>query len=486
MPAGAGPKRHKGDPFPLEDAPPIGADRCIWFIEQLRDRNGPIRLRAFQREIIRGLFPLEGDRPRVAYTQMPRQQGKSWLAGLVGLYATVADEAANPVVAIVANSERQAKELFLRAVEVYENTPALQECMVLFADRLEYRAGGTRLQIFASSPAGAMGGGGRQLRGLSCHLVINDEIAFTPDPRLWSSVLWPTILADPRGLVWALTTPGWDLTSPAYLLYQQARQGTGERFYSRIFEADPESPIEDENAWRIANPALEDGLQLEDLRIAFVNRSSDEAFRREHLGQWTALAASWLSAELWDACADSARTIPDETPIWLGFDGSWTRDSTALVAATSDRHVFVAGAWENPGRTDWRVPRDEVEAAVAKAFTRFSVQRMLCDPAYWESEIQAWAQRYGEKRVLEFPPTRARMGPASVAFHGAVAEGRMTHDGSELLRRHVLNAVTKPSPYGDLVTKASKDSPAKIDAAIAGILAFHAAVSAGERTPAIW
>lgn len=474
MPVAAGPKRHLDQSWDESALPKTGPRRVIAFIESLNGRDGPIKLRKFQKEIIRGLY--KRPRPRQAYVQMGRQNGKSALAAWLGLYALVADNARNPVIAIVANSERQAKELFIKAVELYDNTPALRECCMLFSDRLEYRAGGTRLQVFASSPAGSMGGGGRQIRGLSCHMVINDELAFTPDDRLWASVLWPTILADPDGLMLALTTPGWDMQGPAHALYRQAVSGTGDRFYGRIYEATPECAIDDEQEWQRANPALGAGLKLEDLRIAFKNRSSDESFRREHLGQWTHSASAWLSRAAWDACA-APTDVPPGSQVWLGFDGSWSRDSTALVAVTRDSHIKVLGLWESSGRKDYRIPRDEVAASVAAAFQTYSVMQMLCDPAYWESEIAAWAARYGEERVLAFPPTRSRMAPASVAFHGAVSEQRLTHDGDEALTRHVLNCVSKPTAFGDTVTKADKDSPAKIDAAVAAILAFHAASS---------
>jgi hypothetical protein len=32
--------------------------------------------------------------------------------------------------------------------------------------------------------------------------------------------------------------------------------------------------------------------------------------------------------------------------IVVGFDGSWSGDSTAIVACTTDGHIFVLGSWE--------------------------------------------------------------------------------------------------------------------------------------------
>jgi phage terminase large subunit-like protein len=59
-------------------------------------------------------------------------------------------------------------------------------------------------------------------------------------------------------------------------------------------------------------------------------------------------------------------------------------------------------------------------------------------------------------------------------------EGSLSHDGDPRLARHISNCVVKTSSLGDYVTKAHKDSPAKIDLAVAAIIAYQAA-SGGRR-----
>ncbi len=88
----------------------------------------------------------------------------------------------------------------------------------------------------------------------------------------------------------------------------------------------------------------------------------------------------------------------------LFFDGSASGDSTALVGCTvSDPHLFVVKVWENPGDERWRVPRAKVDQAVDLAFDRWDVVELACDPWGWRSEIESWAARHGERRVIEFP-----------------------------------------------------------------------------------
>lgn len=74
------------------------------------------------------------------------------------------------------------------------------------------------------------------------------------------------------------------------------------------------------------------------------------------------------------------------------------------------------------------------------------------------------------------------MAPATTALHAAVLDQTLTHDGDPRLARHVANCVVQPSTQGDVITKADKDSPAKIDLAVAGAIAyFHAAQAAPRR-----
>jgi phage terminase large subunit-like protein len=191
------------------------------------------------------------------------------------------------------------------------------------------------------------------------------------------------------------------------------------------------------------------------------------------LGQWTATAEAWLPYGAWAAC-ESPRPVELGETVFLGFDGSWSGDSTALVGVTADCHVFVEACWENPGQPDWRVPRDEVQDAIEMAFEKYEVAQLVCDPPYWRREITEWDQRWPD-RVVEFPTfSRARMAPACTTFYAAVMDRMLTHDGDARLARHLGNAVVKPSPQGDYITKVDKDSPAKIDLAVAAVLAFDA------------
>ena len=108
----------------------------------------------------------------------------------------------------------------------------------------------------------------------------------------------------------------------------------------------------------------------------------------------------------WAAVADATRVVSDGEPVVLAFDSSASGDSTALVGCTvADAHVFVVDVWEHPADDPrWRVPRHDVDSAVDAAFARWNVLELSADPWGWRSEIETWAQRHGEQRVLEGTP----------------------------------------------------------------------------------
>ena len=221
--------------------------------------------------------------------------------------------------------------------------------------------------------------------------------------------------------------------------------------------------------------------------------------RSDFLNQITHAGNSWLSAPEWAACGplkgDEPRVVDKREPITLGFDGSRSRtrgktDATALVGCTvRDGHVFLIQAWEHPDDVDqWQVPTVEVEAKVRETMASFNVVGFYADPAKWESYVVDWEARYGKKlkvgrpaHPIEWWMTGGRSGLVAKAleqFHTAVVEGEMTHSGSSILTRHILNSRRKIRNGTLQIAKKHPESEDKIDAAVAAVLAWQARLDA--------
>jgi len=65
----------------------------------------------------------------------------------------------------------------------------------------------------------------------------------------------------------------------------------------------------------------------------------------------------------------------------------------------------------------------------------------------------------------------------------AVMESRLIHDGNPILARHLSNAVTKIDNMGPRIVKDSRNSPRKIDAAVALVICVDRALTGAKLEP---
>jgi phage terminase large subunit-like protein len=193
---------------------------------------------------------------------------------------------------------------------------------------------------------------------------------------------------------------------------------------------------------------------------------------------------AWLPAGVWDTLqADVELDVDAE--IILGVDGSFSGDTTAIVGVTIPKskedkpHVFLVKAWEKqPEDTDdWRVDTLEVEATIQGFCQNYRfVKEIAFDPFRWQRTM-AVLQDQGLP-VVEFNSTSPRrMIPACQKVFDSVTEATLTHDGHPLLARHLDNCVLKIDNLGARIVKESRNSPRKIDAAVAFVIAYDRATS---------
>lgn len=425
------------------------------------------RMRGWQKnEIAKLMFPPTGTRPRQGVVSMPRGNGKSGLAALFGLYSLIADGVEGAQVLIVASDERQARIVFNAARRMIELEPRLREHVQIFRDRLYVPATDSMLMPLPAEPAA--------LQGFDPTLTIVDELHVVTEP-VWDAMALAAGKRE-KSLTLAISTPADNVDSVMWRLVEYGRNNPEDGSFRLVEYATPESyAIEDPAGWKIGNPALGDFLH-EDAVAATLKTTREEPFRRYRLGQWVGSANSWIPWGVFEKLSDSDRgTPPEGEKVVLGFDGSASGDSTALVGSTLDGHVFIVAAWEAPeGDLRWRVPRAEVTAMVASAFAQWDVIELAADPWGWRSELEEWEAAHNN--VVQWNTAHAqRMAPATDRFYAAVMDGTMTFDGDPRMVEHVNNCVPKSTALGDLVHKDKRNSTRKIDIAVAAIVAFDRA-----------
>ena len=213
-------------------------------------------------------------------------------------------------------------------------------------------------------------------------------------------------------------------------------------------------------------------------------RTPPDKSRRFYLNQPTAAEDAWTTPTAWAACSDPSKVVGDGEDIVMFFDGSKSRDATALVGCrVSDGHVFAIGVWEpDPAHTTGSVvPVASVDAAVEAAFDRWHVVAFFADVQEWEGFTKVtWPERYADRLVVMAVPGGRDPQPiawdmrshtmdftkAAELCADEIADRAFTHDGSSAMARHVANARRRPNRFGVSVGKESRDSPRKIDAAV--------------------
>jgi phage terminase large subunit-like protein len=171
------------------------------------------------------------------------------------------------------------------------------------------------------------------------------------------------------------------------------------------------------------------------------------------------------------------------------LDGSFSNDSTALVVASIDEHphVDVAGVWERPVGADehWRVDILAVEDHIRECHRVWQVREIVFDPFRWARSMQVLSDE--GLPVVEFPQSPARMVPATQRFYEAVVNKQVTQSGDPRLARHVGNCAVKVDARGARLTKDTKNSPRKIDLAVAAVMAHDRAVqNHDDMTPSVY
>lgn len=223
-------------------------------------------------------------------------------------------------------------------------------------------------------------------------------------------------------------------------------------------------------------------------RVYNVSSKPDDS-QRKYLNRPAIPESAWITPSDWALMYDPTRVVGDQEKVVLFFDGSKSRDATGIVGCTlADGHVFVVGAWESPTTTStstYQVPTNEVDAAVARAYRTWDVVAFFGDVHEWESFVKLdWpklAAELGIEFIVDASPEwqiawDMRTGGHISAFTRAaelcqaeIAQHSFTHDGNDVLARHMANVREHGNRYGTTVGKEGRDSPLKIDLAVCAI-----------------
>ena len=446
-------------------------------------QGSPLVLRDWQKDLIRHIYATDGNdgfRQRLNLIGMPRKSGKSAIMSVLATYDLFFGPKGGEVYSIAAEKE-QARIVFADAKKTIEANPELLELVKVYRDAIEVVGTGSIYRVLSAESYSK--------EGLNCSAIYMDEAHAHQSRELFDVMSLAMGARGNQAHMVAITTAGvkTDRTgqdSIAYSLYQYGQRcSRGEvsdpSFFMAWWEAPAEMDHRDPETWKIANPGFGDICDAADFESA-VKRTPEPEFRTKRCNQWVSSALGWLPTGSWDSCAGDL-DLTDKDYV-IGFDGSFSGDSTVLVGATleAEPQVFMIKAWEkDPNIHDdtWRVDILEVENTI-REFVRDNprVKEIVCDPYRWQRSMEVLAEE--GYPIVEYPSTNARrMVPACAKFFDAVVEGRLKHDGNPILARHLDNAVVKVDNLGPRIVKENRNSSRRIDAAVAAVIAVDRALA---------
>lgn len=368
-------RRHLKD---LEDAGGRGfyydeeaAARALRFFEtKLKLSEGQFEDKPFQADpsqafIIGSIFGWKRSdgtrRFRRAYVEQGKGNGKSPLAGGIGLFGLTADGEAGAQIYSAGATKDQAGILFRDAVAMARKAPDLNS-------RLTYSGGIGREYNIAYLKTGSFfrpvsretkktGSGPRP------HFALCDEVHEHPD-RGTMEMLERGFKFRRQPLLFMITNSGSDRTSVAWEEHEHAVKVAagnidaltdptfiGDALDDTTFSYvcaldDGDDPLTDPSCWIKANPLL--GVTITEEYLAGVVEQAKampgklNGILRLHFCVWTDAETAWMTRAVLEPCiADFEIEEHKGEPVWVGMDLSKNRDITAVgfVVRTGDKEV---------------------------------------------------------------------------------------------------------------------------------------------------
>ena len=490
---------------PVAAQPTRGERNCAWIEEHCRVPEGrlvgqPVKLRAFQRPVILGIY----DNPagtRRAIVSFGRKNAKTALSAFLLLLHLCGPEARpNSQLYSAAQSREQAAILFALAAKTVRLSPSLSQYVLIrdTAKQLACQELGTLYRALSAEASTAY--------GLSPAFTVHDELGQVRGPR---SELYEALETaagaqeEPLSVIISTQAPNAaDLLS---MLIDDAATGADPRTRLFLFSAPMEfDPFSDE-AIRAANPAFDEFMNRNEVwqQAAEAKRmpAREAAYRNLVLNQRVEARSPFVSRAVWEENRGVLVDYAGE-PVWLGLDLSAVSDLTALVAvwktaggtwqvrpffwtpqvgihdrAKRDRAPYDAWAKSadlltTPGAT---VDYDFVAARLLDLASEWNIAAVAFDrwriDAFKKALSVAGAGDSFLELLTAFGQGFQSMGPALDALERELLARRIAHGGHPVLTMCAANAVVQADPAGN--RKLAKDkSTGRIDGMVALAMAI--------------
>lgn len=469
----------------------------------------PIELQPWQHFIIWNLYGWkkvsDGKRRfKTCFIIVPRGNGKSILASVVGVDGMIADGEGGAEIVAAATKEKQAKIVWSVAASMLKKASFTQELGIkLLKKEIIYE---DKDSIFDF-----MGRDSKTEDGRNTHIGIIDEYHEHPTPDI-KNVLRTSMGKRDQPILFIITTAGFDPNKPCkeeqeYLEHILNGTVEDETYFGMIYTIDEDDDWRDEDSWYKANPNLGISVSLDELRgylkQALIKTADRLNFQTKYLNIWTNSLETWLDPEQWKK--NNKRKIDEESlygrKCVLAFDLAENGDLSHLTycfppieedekykyihraymanegireKAIKDRADYLGWAEKGlitltPGRvTDY----DFIVKDIVEDSKDFQITEIVGD--HWRSRaIQNALEQEGFDNVIEFDQSMKAMSPASKDFERKMLNEEMDHGDNPLMDFYVscLAVYVDASENIKPMKKRKKDPRLHIDGIITSIMA---------------
>ncbi len=325
----------------------VTGEDCIQWIEENccvpegKFVGRPIRLREFQRDVIKGIY----DTPtRRAIISFGRKNAKTTLAALITLLHLVGPKSQpNSQLRSAAQSRDQAAVLFDLAAKIVRMSPRLSEYIIIrdTAKELVCPERGTEYKALSAEVKTSF--------GQSPALVVHDELGQVKGPRseLYESLETAQGAHEfPLSIVISTQAPtAADLLS---VLIDDAKAGSDPETKLFLYTASEDLDPFSEDAIRQANPAYGDFLNGKEVRAQAEDArrmpAREAAYRNLVLNQRVNMFSPFIARAVWDACSGEIdENVFRNSRVFAGLDLASRIDLTALLLlARDDKGIWHA------------------------------------------------------------------------------------------------------------------------------------------------
>jgi phage terminase large subunit-like protein len=286
-------------------------------------------------------------RYRRLYVEMAKGNGKSPMAGGMGLYGLGSDNEPGAEIYSAGANKEQAKVLFNDAVKMAKQSPSLAK-RITFAGKATVH----KMTMLAKPQNGAFFAPvSRETRkrgsGPRPHMALVDEVHEHPDGHT-ISILEAGFKFRRQPLLAMFTNSGTDRNSVCFAEHSHAvKVAHGDlpddstfAYVCALDEGD--DPITDPDCWKKANPLL-DVIVTREYLAGRVKLARDipaklNEILRLNFCVWTDAETAWISRQAWEACEDATLDLAEfeGKRCCAGLDLSSTLDLTAKALVFED------------------------------------------------------------------------------------------------------------------------------------------------------